>query len=88
MRSVIRGYAVFVNEKIEKYFSLFDKSGVTIKKIESLSLKEKHKFNDILNSLVELEMNMATNPLHVQETLEYIKAKLDEISKKFPIWLQ
>ena len=84
LRSVIRGYAVFVNEKIEKYFSLFDKSGLTIKKIESFSPKEKRKFFDILKSLVELEMNLATNPLHVQESLEYIKAKLDEISKKIP----
>ena len=32
LRSVIRGYSVFINEKITKYFSLFGESGLTIKK--------------------------------------------------------
>lgn len=81
LRNVIRGYARFINEKIEKYFSVFFSSGITIGKISQLTFKERQDILDILNLLVKLEMNMVIVPTYMEETIEMINYKLDLLNK-------
>ena len=81
LRSVIRGYSVFINEKITKYFSLFGESGLTIKKIQNFTRNKRTNFLFILKRLIELEMDLETDPLHIEKTLELITKKIEEFSK-------
>jgi hypothetical protein len=79
LRNVIRGYSVFVNEKIEKYFSVFLKNGVTIKKIKKFSRRQLINFQNILKNLVNLEMNLSTNPLYLQTRVETIENEMKKL---------
>ena len=81
LRSVIRGYSVFINEKITKYFSLFGESGLTIKKIQNFTRNKRTNFLLILKRLIELEMDLETDPLHIEKTFELITKKIAEFSK-------
>jgi len=85
LKSVIRGYSVFVNEKINKYFSVFFSSGLTIQKIKELSHSELSNFRKILQYLIELEMNLSTDPLYLKTTLERIKHDLTFLNKSLGI---
>jgi hypothetical protein len=72
LKSVIRGYSVFVNEKINKYFSIFYKSGLTIEIIKKLPLAKLDNFRNILKNLINVEMNLSTDPLYLQKIVEEI----------------
>jgi hypothetical protein len=82
LRNVIRGYSVFINEKIYKYFSIFFKSGLTIEKIKSLPRSELFNFRKILQQLINIEMNLATDPLYIENTLKSMQTQLNELNKK------
>jgi hypothetical protein len=82
LRNVIRGYSVFINEKIYKYFSIFFKSGLTIEKIKSLPRSELFNFRKILQQLINIEMKMATDPLYIENTLKSMQTQLNELNKK------
>jgi hypothetical protein len=82
LKSVIRGYSFFINEKIDKYFSVFDKSGLTIEKVSKFSDAELLNFRKILKEIVLLEINLATNPLYVEQTLESLKKRLETLRKQ------
>ena len=80
LKNVIRGYSVFINEKIDKYFSVFFKNGLTIKKIKNFSNSQLTNFENILKNLVNLEMNLSTNPLYLQTKVKTIE---DELTKLY-----
>jgi hypothetical protein len=79
LKSVIRGYSVFVNEKIDKYFSVFFKNGLTIKKIKKFSYPQLINLENILKNLVNLEMNLSTNPLYLQTRVETIENEMKKL---------
>jgi hypothetical protein len=81
LKSVIRGYSVFINQKINKYFSVFFSCGLTIQKIKSLSRSELSNFKNILRHLIELEMNLVTDPLYLKTSLERIKIELTNLNE-------
>ena len=81
LRSVIRGYAVFINQKIEKYFSLFTESGLTIKKIKTLPLNKKRELHTILVFLIGVEIDSVTNPLQLDNIVSDIQTRLDKYYK-------
>ena len=86
MRQVIRGYSAFINQKIDKYFSLFafSESGLTIKKIKQFSDFESSRFKGIISNLVNIEMNLSTNPLYVENSLEEIQEDLLKLNETLP----
>ena len=86
MRQVIRGYSAFINQKIDKYFSLFAflESGLTIKKIKQFSHVESSRFRGIISNLVNIEMNLSTNPLYVENSLEKIQEDLLKLNETLP----
>jgi len=79
LKNVIRGYSVFVNEKIKKYFSVFFKNGLTIKKVKKFSEPQLRNLKNILKNLVNLEMNLSTNPLYLQTKLETIENEMKKL---------
>jgi hypothetical protein len=85
LKSVIRGYSVFINEKINKYFSVFFTSGITIQKIKNFSPSELSNFKNILRYLIELEMDLSTDPLYLKTTLERIKTDLTFLNESLKI---
>ena len=85
LKSVIRGYSVFINEKIYKYFSVFFNSGITIEKLKTLSGVNLAKFNEMLQYLIRIEMNLSTDPSYLTTTLEEIELKLAHINEQLNI---
>jgi hypothetical protein len=85
LKSVIRGYSVFINEKINKYFSVFFSSGITIQKIKNFSPPELSNFTKILQYLIELEMDLSTDSLYLKNTLERIKHHLTFLNESLKI---
>jgi len=82
LKSIIRGYSVFINQKISKYFSVFFKSGLTIEKIKNLPHSEVFKFRNILRYLIDIEMNLSTNPLYLTSTLKRLQTKLTNLNER------
>ena len=78
LRSIIRGYASFINEKIEKYFSLFTESGLTIKKIKTFNSNKIRELHTILEFLITVEIDSVTNPSQIDETVAEIQKRLDK----------
>jgi hypothetical protein len=85
LRNVIRGYSVFINEKIYKYFSRFFKSGLTIEKIKSLSSLDLLNFRKILQQLINIEMKMTTDPLYLKTEFMILENKLTKLYKDLDI---
>jgi hypothetical protein len=85
LREVIRGYAVFVNEKINKYFSVFFKMGITIQKLKTFSRTDKYNFRKILENLINLEINLSTDPSYIKNDLIETQRMLTEVSKKLSL---
>jgi hypothetical protein len=81
LRSVIRGYSVFINEKINKYFSVFFNYGLTIQKIKALSGPQLNSFRSILRDLIDIEMNLTTNPLFLTSSLKRMQNKLTHLNE-------
>jgi hypothetical protein len=83
LRQVIRGYSAFINQKIDQYFSLFafSESGLTIKKIKQFSGVEASRFKNIISNLVNIEMNLSTNPFYVENSLEEIQTDLLKLNE-------
>ena len=82
LKEVIRGYAVFVNEKINKYFSVFFKMGITIQKIKTFSQTDKYNLRKILENLINLEINLSTDPSYLKNDFIETQRMLSEVSKK------
>ena len=87
LRHVIRGYTTFINEKIEKYFSVIF-PGLTLKQISSLAGSEKlntakKHFQKAIRLLVSIEMNLSKDPLYVQNFLQEISEESRMIRERF-----
>jgi hypothetical protein len=82
LRSVIRGYTGFINEKIEKYFSLFF-PGLTLPKIDKFTGSTKKRFQRIIRNIINIEMNLSTNPLFIQSSLEEMTEESKKLQKQF-----
>ena len=85
LKSVIRGYSVFINQKINKYFSVFFNYGITIQDVKNLPTSELNNFRKIIRYLIDIEMNLSTNPLYLSISLERIKNKLIRINESLKI---
>ena len=85
LKKVIRGYSVFINQKINKYFSIFFNCGLTIQKIKLLSPSELKNFRSILRDLIDIEMNLSTNPNYLKTRLERIKNELTVFNESLKI---
>ena len=70
LKEIIRGYSVFINEKINKYFSIFFnyKSGITVEKLKKLNNTGIKSIRNLLSNLIDLEIIMITNPSHVKHS--------------------
>jgi hypothetical protein len=80
LRGVVRGYSTYVNEKIEKYFSLFNDAGLTIKQMMEFSEEKRYEILNILNTLIELEMSLATDSSFLQRVLKQLDESIIHIS--------
>jgi hypothetical protein len=85
LKSVIRGYAAFVNEKIDKYFSVFFKSGLTIEQLKNLPRPELNKLVFILRYLIDIEMNLTTNTLFLTNSLKRMQNKLTSLNESLKL---
>ena len=85
LKGVIRGYSVFINEKISKYFTVFFDSGLTIEKLKHLSRSDLSKFRNILTNLIILETNLTILPSYLKHGLIRIKHKLAELNARLKI---
>ena len=81
LKRVIRGYSVFINEKLNKYFSVFFKSELTIEKLQKLSGSELNNFRNIIKHLVNLEMNLTSDPFYLKVQIEKIQSELSKLNK-------
>ena len=84
LKNVIRGYSVFINEKIEKYFSIFINSGLTISKIKGFSGEQRRLFNELLKNIISKELNMSIqdNDGYRRFIDKNIKNRIDELLGK------
>jgi len=81
LKNVIRGYVLFISEKLEKYFSILFKGKMSVEIINDYTKNNKSlliKMNEKLNELIDLEMKILNNPNFNKE--EEIKA-LEKIYK-------
>ena len=70
LRNVIRGYVLFISEKIEEYFSILYKNKINVEDInKNLQNKDytshmeyRRKINKFLIDIIELEMKILNNP--------------------------
>jgi hypothetical protein len=85
LKSVIRGYSIFINQKINKYFSVFFNCGLTIQKIKEFSRPELNNFRSTLRYLIDIEMNLSTNPNYLKTSLERTKNALTFLNKSLKI---
>ena len=85
LKSVIRGYSVFINQKINKYFSVFSNSGLSIDKIKNFSRSELNSFRNILQYLIDIEMNLSTNSLYLISTLKRLQTKLTHLNESLKL---
>ena len=81
LREIIRGYSVFINEKIGQYFSVFFKSGLTIEKLKNLSRIDLFNFRNIIKNVINLEIKLSTDPSHLKYGLIDIKDKLTHLNR-------
>jgi len=85
LKGVIRGYSVFINEKISKYFSVFFNYGLTIEKLKKFPSSDLSKFRLILRYLIDLEISLSTDPSHLRSGLIKLKHKLNEFNGRLKI---
>ena len=85
LKSVIRGYSVFINQKINKYFSVFFKSGLTIEGLKNLPRPELNNFVHILRYLINIEMNLTTNSLFLTSSLKRTQNKLIRLNESLKL---
>jgi hypothetical protein len=81
LRRVIRGYSVFINEKISKYFSILFGDNFTAEKIKNFPSGTKQKLKNILHDLIELEMILVTNPNYVKKYIEEISRGIEVLNR-------
>jgi hypothetical protein len=64
LKQVIRGYSLFISEKIDKYFSFLYKEPLNIGTIKAIieDPKGKQKINTFLRNIIFMEMQMLDNP--------------------------
>ena len=85
LKSVIRGYSVFINQKINKYFSIFFNYGLTIQKVKNLPPSDLNNFRHILRYLISIEMNLSTNSLYLTSTLKKLQTKLARLNESLKL---
>jgi hypothetical protein len=80
LRNVIRGYAVMMNEKLEKYFSiLYDNNTSVIhntKYFTKLNIDTKH----VVNALIGVEINLIADPNYVDRAIRRLQNDMRIIS--------
>jgi hypothetical protein len=93
---MIRGYSMFINEKIYKYFSIFDKVGLTIGRIRNFSREKLHDFQQIIRNLINIEYNnltdttdyfdkgIADNPIVIENDM--LKKEIEKLTGKKDIF--
>ena len=84
LKEVIRGYAVFVNEKINKYFSAFFNMGITIQKLKTFSRTDRYNLRKIIANLIDLEINLSTDPSYLKNDFIETQRMLSEVGKQLP----
>jgi hypothetical protein len=81
LRRVIRGYSVFINEKISKYFSILFSNNFTAEKLKNASPATKQKVTNILHDLIQLEMILVTNPNYVKKYIEEVSREIELLNR-------
>jgi hypothetical protein len=81
LRRVIRGYSVFINEKISKYFSILFSNNFTAEKLKNASPATKLKVTNILHDLIQLEMILVTNPNYVKKYIEEVSQEIELLNR-------
>jgi len=81
LRRVIRGYSIFINDKISKYFSILFGDNFTVEKIINASPATKHKIQIILRDLIDLEMNLSTDPNYVKKYLKEVSTEIEKLNR-------
>lgn len=82
LRSIIRGYSIFIDEKIEKYFSIFFSSGLTLEKLNNFTNVQLNELHNILTFLINVEINLAINPTYINDILKDIDLELEDKNVK------
>ena len=80
LRNVIRGYAVMMNEKLEKYFSILYDNNVSIiyniKYFTKLNIDTKH----VVNALIGVEINLIADPNYVDRAIQKLQNDMRIVS--------
>jgi len=75
LKQIIRGYAIRMNEKLEKYFSiLYNKNGVVnnSKYFTKLNIDTAH----VINAFIGVEINLITDPTYVDKYIQKLENDL------------
>jgi len=84
LKNVIRGYAVIINEKIEKYFSiLYDTHGHVMDKTKYMTKLNTNTVT-LLNAIISVEMNLLTDPTYVDKSIQYLQNAIDKRDGPMP----
>ena len=84
LKNVIRGYAVIINEKIEKYFSiLYDTHGHVMDKTKYMT-KINTNTVTLLNAIISVEMNLLTDSTYVDKSIQYLQNAIDKRDGPMP----
>jgi hypothetical protein len=87
LRNVIRGYALFIDEKINKYFAfLNDGEPLNIEKIKKMSTHNQTTLYRKMKFIINMEMEMAYNPNSLDEKIKALKKEIQIYEKygRFP----
>jgi hypothetical protein len=82
LRSVIRGYAGYIYENVDRYLEIFFKPRIRVidivgKKNRTGNFSKIHKLKDVMQILIELEMTIVSDP-----TFDY-KKELKSVMKEY-----
>ena len=86
LRNVIRGYALFIDEKINKYYAFLYKEKLNIKKIKKMTDPVKNILYRKMKFIINIEMEMAYNPNRLDEKIKTLKKEMQIYEKygRFP----
>jgi hypothetical protein len=77
LRNVIRGYALFIDEKINKYFAFLNEGEpLNIEKIIKMSTGDKNILYGKMKFIINMEMEMAYNPNSLDEKIKTLKKEI------------
>jgi len=88
LKQVIRGYVLFISEKIDKYFSILFKDKINVQELTSRTndVLFNRKVKKFVGTMIDIEMKILNDPTYNRgNVIDTLKKKVgDEMRRKYP----